>query len=274
MSSKRFEYEDLEGLRVGRFPGRINTTCILYRFENTLIDTGPPNQWNEVQKFILEKDVKQICITHHHEDHCGNSSQIKKITNAELYSHKNGCDLLKRGWHMEPYRHIIWGRPQIIESKPAPPIIQLKKNLHLKCLNTPGHSDDSLCYLEPNRGWLFTGDVYITSRPHSLREDENPHDQINSLKFLLNHDFETLFCAHRGVVKLGKQAIQSKYNYLKELRDEVFYLHSLGLTDKEIRLKLLGRETLVSLLTLFNFCKQNFVRNFIYLKSSANQTAK
>ena len=86
MSSKRFEYGDLEGLQVGRFPGRINTTCILYRFENTLIDTGPPNQWREVQKFILEKDVKQICITHHHEDHCGNSTQIKKVTDAKLYA--------------------------------------------------------------------------------------------------------------------------------------------------------------------------------------------
>ena len=84
MSSKRFVYEDLEGLQVGLFPGRINTTCILYRFENTLIDTGPPNQWREVQKFIVEKDVKQICITHHHEDHCGNSAQIKTTTNARM----------------------------------------------------------------------------------------------------------------------------------------------------------------------------------------------
>ena len=274
MSSKRFEYGDLEGLQVGRFPGRINTTCILYRFENTLIDTGPPNQWREVQKFILEKDVKQICITHHHEDHCGNSTQIKKVTDAKLYAHENGCELLKNGWYMEPYRHIIWGRPQKMEAHPAPPIIKLNKGMHLECIHTPGHSDDSLCYLEPNRGWLFTGDVYITSRPHSLREDENPHDQINSLKFLLSHNFETLFCAHRGVVKLGKQAIQKKHDYLQELRDEVFHLHSLGLSEKEIRHKLLGRETLVSLLTLFNFCKQNFVTNFIHLNPSETQTAK
>ena len=269
MSSKRFVFRDLEGLQIGRFPGRINTTCILYRFQNTLIDTGPPNQWREVQKFILEKDVKQICITHHHEDHCGNSAQIKETTKAKLYAHEDGCKLLHQGWYMEPYRYIIWGRPRIVKAQPAPPIIELNPSSHLECINTPGHSDDSLCYLEPNRGWLFTGDVYITSKPHSLREDENPHDQINSLKFLLDQDFETLFCAHRGIIHNGKQAIQKKHNYLIELRDEVFDLYSSGLTEREIRYKLLGRETLVSLLTLFNFCKQNFIRNFLHMKPSS-----
>ena len=266
MSSKRFVYEDLEGLQVGLFPGRINTTCILYRFENTLIDTGPPNQWREVQKFIVEKDVKQICITHHHEDHCGNSAQIKTTTNAKLYAHEDGCKLLHRGWYMEPYRHLIWGRPRKVKAQIAPPTIELSKSSYLKSIETPGHSDDSICYLEPNRGWLFTGDIYITSRPHSLREDENPHDQINSLKFLLDQDFKTLFCAHRGIIKNGKQAIKNKHDYLIELRDEVFHLHTLGLTEKEIRYKLLGRENLVSLLTLFNFCKQNFIRNFLHMK--------
>ena len=274
MSSKKINYKDMEALQVGRFPGRINTTCILYRFENTLIDTGPPNQWKEVQKFILEKDVKQICITHHHEDHCGNSAQIKKATDAKLYAHKAGCKLLNSGWYMEPYRHIIWGRPETVHANPAPKFIELSPSTHLECLSTPGHSDDSICYLEPNRGWLFTGDIYITSRPHSLREDENPHDQINSLKYLLKRDFNTLFCAHRGVVHNGKQAIQKKHDYLVELRDEVFHLYSLGLTEKEIRYKLLGRENLVSLLTLFNFCKQNFIRNLIHLKPTEAQTAR
>ena len=263
MSSQRKQFENLEILRVGRFPGKINTTCIVYRLGCTLIDTGPPNQWKEVKKFIYEKDVKQICITHHHEDHSGNTAQIQEATSAQVFAHHQGCKWMKNGWYMEPYRHLIWGRPTKFEAQTAPSKLNLDNNLSLNCISTPGHSDDSLCFLEPNKGWLFTGDLYITSHPHSLRIDENPHEQIKSLEYLLNLEFEFLMCAHRGVVKNGKNAINNKLKYLKELRDEIIYLDSKGVSQTEIRKRLLGRETLVSLLTLFNFCKQNFVRNMI-----------
>lgn len=267
MSLRRFNFNDLEIFRLGRFPGRINTTCIVYRFGNTLVDTGPPNQWKEVQTFIQEKDVKQICITHHHEDHCGNTAQIKHKTNAKVYAHANACNWLSTGWYMEPYRHLIWGRPQKFEALAAPNQIDLGNGLSLKCIHTPGHSEDSLCFLESERGWLFTGDLYISSRPHSLRIDENPHQQIRSLEYLLNFDFDLVLCAHRGIVEDGKIAIAKKLTYLKELRDEVIYLHAKGLSEREIRKKLLGRETFVSLLTLFNFCKQNFIRNILHYQN-------
>ncbi len=40
-------------------------------------------------------------------------------------------------------------------------------------VHAPGHSPDMTCYLEAERGWLFTGDLYITSKPCFFRADEN-----------------------------------------------------------------------------------------------------
>lgn len=37
---QRLRHGDVEGLRVGRFGGKVNTTCILWRIGDTLIDTG------------------------------------------------------------------------------------------------------------------------------------------------------------------------------------------------------------------------------------------
>ena len=116
------------------------------------------------------------------------------------------------------------------------------------------------CYLEPERGWLFTGDLYISSKPRFLRADENIHDQISSLERILNYEFELLFCSHRGVVPNGPDALRSKLDYLVSLRDEVRSMWQAGRSVSQIRRDLLGRETFMSLVTLFNFSKRNLVK--------------
>lgn len=260
---ERFEFQDIEGLRVGKYPYKLNTACILYRLGNTLIDTGPPNMWKVVQKFVSERDVNQILITHHHEDHGGNAGPIQRQANCEVLIHENGLTPMRDGFLMELYRKIVWGRPEKVEAKPWQGEMNLSNGMTLIPYYTPGHSDDSSCYLEPNRGWLFSGDLYIVSRPHSMRYDENPWDLINSLENLLHCDFEVLFCAHRGVVSNGKQAIQSKLNFLRELGESILELHERGYSQKAITRKLLGKEDLLALITYYTFSKQNFVKNFL-----------
>ena len=48
-SLSRFEHEGIEALRVGRFDLGLSSSCIVYRLGDTVVDTGPPNQWSAVR---------------------------------------------------------------------------------------------------------------------------------------------------------------------------------------------------------------------------------
>lgn len=257
---ERFEYCGVEGLRTGRFDFGISTSCILYRINSTLIDTGPPNQWRLVSRFIRERDVRRVLVTHHHEDHSGNAARLKRETCAEVFAPSPGIEFLRGGFPLRPYQRMIWGIPGRLNALPTPDETVAEDGIRLQAVHAPGHSPDMTCYLEPERGWLFTGDLYIASRPRFMRADEDVHTQIESLRRVLDLDFATVMCAHRGVVHDGRTAIRVKLDYLAALRDEVRDRHARGQTISEITSALLGRESFVSFVTFFHFSKRNLVR--------------
>lgn len=261
-SFRRLQHEEVEGLRVGRFKDRINTTCIVYRIGSTIIDTGPPNQWLPVKNFLQEKEVKQVLITHHHEDHSGNGSVIQKEMKVPVYVHSSGIKYYTNVLPLRLYRYIVWGKPNAFKPEIIPNEIELDNGLKLKTIHTPGHSNDMTCFLEPNRGWLFTGDLFIASKPTYMRQDEDPNQEINSLKKILSYDFDRIFCSHRGKVVDGRRAIQNKLNYLQELREKILVLHKDGKSVDEITGILMGKEKIISLITFYDFSKKNLVKAF------------
>ena len=257
---RRFQHEGVEGLRTGRFDLGISSSCILYRLGSTVIDTGPPNQWRVVRKFLSERDVDRVLITHHHEDHSGNGARLERDMKADVFIPGEGVELMKSGFALRAYQRIIWGTPLRFEPQPIPNDLPLPDGITLRAVPAPGHSIDMTCYLEPNRGWLFAGDLYIASKPRFLRADENVDQQIDSLRRVLRLEFETVFCAHRGVVATGRDAIKAKLDYLVSLRAAVRKLHAEGRGATEIQRTLLGREGFPSFVTLLHFSKRNLIR--------------
>ena len=259
----RFQFEEVEGLRVGLYPYRVNGACTLYRIGDFLVDTGPPNQWRRVRKFISEKDVSTLVLTHHHEDHAGNARRIHDVTSAKVLSHESGLDYYRNGFEIQLYRRLTWGTPYWgLEPQSITGDLNLQSGLLLRPIHTPGHSDDMTCFHEPNRGWLFTGDAYVSAQPKFLRCAENPILEIESLKALSKLDFQTVFCAHRGILRDGKRDIQRKLDYLQGMRQRVGDLAEKGLSQKEVTRRILGRESLLSYFSLFDFSKRNFIRAF------------
>jgi glyoxylase-like metal-dependent hydrolase (beta-lactamase superfamily II) len=257
---ERLEHREVEGVRVGRFTSKINTTCIVYRWGETVIDVGPPNQWRWVREFVEERQARRVLVTHHHEDHSGNLAAVGRATGAELLGAPEALEPLASGFRLQAYRRLIWGRPGRVEAAPLPESVPAGEG-SLTPVSTPGHSPDMTCYLEPERGWLFTGDLYIASKPRYLRADENISEQIRSLKKILALDFELLFCSHRGVVEEGRAALQAKVDYLVDLRERARRLHDQGLGSREITRRLLGREDFMSWITALHFCKRNLIRS-------------
>ena len=257
---ERIEHDEIEGIRVGRFASKINTTCIVYRIGSTVIDTGPPNQWRAVRRFLAERRVRRVVITHHHEDHSGNLGPIRNAMKPEIYSPPEGLTPLREGYGLRLYQKLIWGRPDRVRPEPMPEEIEIGNGRALRALPSPGHSTDMTCYLEPQRGRLFTGDLFISQKTRYLREDENLRDQIDSLHRILELDFDTVFCSHKGVVRSGTERLRAKLDFLESLCERVRELSSQGRSLREITRTLLGHEGGISWLSGFHFSKRNLVR--------------
>jgi len=263
LKAQRFEFQGVEGFRAGIYPGRVNTACTLYRIGDFLIDTGPPNQWRTVRRFISERGVQSLLLTHHHEDHAGNARRIHETTAARVFGHGDSVHLHREGYQLPFYRRLIWGKPYWgVEPEAFDGDLELSGGVVLRPIHTPGHSEDMTCFFEPNRGWVFTGDIYVSAQPRLLRNVEDPNQEIESLKLLLQLDFSTVFCAHRGVLEDGVKDIRRKLAYMIELREGVRELAAKGLSQKEVTRRLLGSESLLSYFSFFDFSKINFIRAF------------
>ena len=265
-------FHGIEGIRVGRTNRRLNTTCIVYRIGNTIIDTGPSNQWPYVKRFVQEREVDRVMITHHHEDHSGNGANLQKSIDAPVFMPPTGTEVMKKGFRISFTQKQTWGKSRPFIAEAVPEDVPIIDGIVLHSIHTPGHSHDMTSYLEPNRGWLFCGDVYLASHARYFRFDENIHQQIASLEHCLTLDFETLLCSHRGPLNEGKRRLREKLDFLANLNGQVQELHKQGLSNKEITTKILGPEDSMRLWSFGKFKKQHIINSC--LQDTVDHTAK
>ncbi len=264
-----FQHQDLDAIRVGRFNLGINTSFIVYRLGDTVIDTGPTNQWRYVKPFITTRPFNQLLLTHHHEDHSGNANRIHQLTGIQPTAPQLTIDILQRGFRIPPMQKLIWGNPHKAIPKPLPESLCIAGE-HTLALFTPGHAKDMTCYLMRDRGWLFSADLYIASKLKLLRRDEHLPTLLDSIRFTLSHDFDTLLCPHRGVVESGHKKLREKYDNLLNLSAKSQTLQQQGLSLEEITARLLGRKDMMAVLTKNNFCKRNLVESSLAVDLSAH----
>lgn len=253
-------FEGIEGVRVGRFDRGINTTAIVYRLGSTVIDAGPPNQWPSVRRFLDRRPVRQLLLTHHHEDHTGNAARIAERYGIVPLAPAASRERLATGYSTPPVQRIVWGRPRPVETAPLPDSIDLDGGSALEVLPAAGHSDDMVCLLWPERGILFGADLYLSSRLTHLRSDEDLGALMASIATVLEADFDAVLCAHRGVVEDGRAALRDKLDYLVRLCEQTRDLKAQGMDEASVRRRLLGSEDGVSWASRLDISKRNLIR--------------
>jgi glyoxylase-like metal-dependent hydrolase (beta-lactamase superfamily II) len=201
-----------------------------------------------------------VVVTHHHEDHAGNLARLQAGGDQVLLAPAESLELLADGFSLQTYRRIIWGRPGLVRAEPLPASLPLAAGGALQPVLLPGHSPDMTCLIERSRGLLFGADLYISSRPRYLRQDEDLVGILQSMRRALTLDFDTLLCSHRGILPDAKQALRRKLDYLLSLGQQASDLHSQGIGLRSITRRLLGREGSVALISSFHFSKRNLIR--------------
>ncbi len=83
----------------------------------------------------------------------------------------------------------------------------------LDVLETPGHSPDSLSFIDRERGWLFSGDVLMNGYIVDVLADSNKLDILRTHERLGNEDFELCLGGHQRPMDRAKaQAVMTKYS--------------------------------------------------------------
>ena len=137
----------------------------------------------------------------------------------------------------------------------------LNDGIVLNAVHLPGHTNDLVCIHEPNHGWLFSSDLYVSSKVRYGTDEENVQQQLASLKKAISLDFGEMFCSHQGRIEQGKKALQAKYDYLNSFKQKVEDLHNQGISTKAITKQLLGREDSVGLSSGFKMSKHKLVKS-------------
>jgi glyoxylase-like metal-dependent hydrolase (beta-lactamase superfamily II) len=231
--------------------------------DGLLVDTGFAFGRDRFLKLLdtLHPDI--VVNTHHHEDHTGNNFWIRKKYGLLPLAHPKTFSYLQDPSQWVPwYRRLVWGCPHPSETGELDSKIQTQR-FHFLVIPTPGHSDDHICLYEPNEGWLFSGDLFLSEQMKYLREEENIFSIIDSLKKVAALYPKKMFCSFNGSIDHPMDAIQKKIEYLENLQKGVEEGIRQGLSPREVQRRLLGRGDQMGFITAGEISKRNLINAFL-----------
>ena len=262
-------YDDLEMARLTVTFGVQKMHVNVFSIDGLLIDTGPMKKKAEMNDLLRRWDVEQVVITHHHEDHTGLAKYIQDQCHLPIYMHEKGVQLCEGKLNIPFYRKTFWGVNEPFQAEPISQQIRTKQYTW-DVIHTPGHADDHIVLYNREKKWLFGGDLYVSSRPKSMFAFESFQPTVESLKRMLELDFDVYFCSHIGILENGRQLIQEKLDYLLHLEKEIIKLDAEGYTPRDIRKMLLPKRHKMHYLTFF----ENSPMHLIHSVLQANKVTK
>jgi glyoxylase-like metal-dependent hydrolase (beta-lactamase superfamily II) len=253
---------DILALKLGwSLAGPPLMTACCYIFDRIMIDTGQSRMEKEVLSIAREQNVERIFLTHHHEDHSGNAAAIRKALQADVYGHRLTRRKLEKPYPILPYQKYVWGRTTPVCVNPFPHEIDTSSG-RLVPIHTPGHAKDHTVFFLPEKGVLFSGDLYLADRIKFFRSDEDIGSQIESLKTVADLDFDDLLCGHFPRLGNGRHHIRKKLDFLENFYGNIIALSQKGLSEKQIFHKLKLKEAyLIKYFCFGNVSMLNGVRS-------------
>lgn len=133
--------------------------------------------------------IRRILVTHNHPDHSRGARELAERTGAPVYAHPAPL----RGIREKDFvadEHLDEGD------------VVAGADYRLRCLHTPGHAADHLCFLHEETGLLFAGDhvmegVTVVIAP----PDGDMAAYLDSLARLKREPIEAIAPGHGGVLR-------------------------------------------------------------------------
>ena len=240
--------------------GRDKTS--IYIVDGLMLDCGAPRMRRKVESILKTHTIEQAALSHYHEQHSGNAALLNEKGFTPFLSAK-GIEQLKDGFPPQLlYRRWAYGTPARARFQPMPAEIRTHR-LVFQVIPTPGHSDDHVCFYEPNEQWLFAGDMYMGSFFHYSKREENIHALIRAYETLKALPIKVMYCSHIGAISDPQFILENKWFSLSSFRDLITAMKNRGMGYDRIRKALKLKEGWLAFLTQGDKAKSNFIHSVL-----------
>ncbi len=246
-----------------RILGQVVYATAAYQVDGLLIDTGFEYVAEDFYRRAAEKGVDQIVHTHAHEDHVAADHLFQARQGLTPKAHAAGLALLSEPpAKLKPYRRVVWGLPKATRAEAVGDVVETP-NFSFRVIHAPGHSLDHLAFYEPNQGWLFGGDLYLSVKVKVLKYDEDFHAWKRSLQNVAKLDLARYFCGSGKVLETPPRYLGLKLEYYEEIEHNVVRLHRRGWPLRRIGREVLGPESWLTYISQGEFSKLNLVKSIL-----------
>lgn len=234
-----------------------------YWVDGLLIDTGCAYLAEPFYEALRQKNVEHLVNTHHHEDHVGANFLFEQRRGLPALAHELALPLIEKPpVKLKPYRNLVWGVPQPAHPRAIGATLATPQHW-FQVLPLPGHSPDHIGLYEPQQGWLFSGDLFLSVKVRVLRWDEDVIAMMDSLRRVKSLALQYLFCGSGKILKNPTALLQKKLEFYEEQQQRIEALHKKGWEAEKIRDAVLGKEGVWPWLSQGEFSKLNLVKAFL-----------
>ena len=226
-----------------------------YVVRNTLIDTAFHHLGPDLAAWLDWRPPDGVIVSHSHEDHAGNVALVAR-RGFSIWMSADTLARVRTPAPILPYRRWCWGSQPPLAATPSP-----YEHPKLVTIHTPGHSADHHVVWDIDSDTVFGADLFlgVKVRVSHPWPRENVRQQIASLRRVIALAPRRYFDAHRGVVKDPGGQLTAKANWMEDTIARVDDLAAKGWDDAAIQRSVLGRETLIGLVTGGDYSRRNWV---------------
>lgn len=242
--------------------GGTSLAVYLFLVDGMLIDTQSHNMLEQLIPFYEANTFHSVALTHSHEDHVGTAAWLVQNKSIPIYIHASSVEFCSMPITYQKYRQDFWGIREPFSAQALTETIHSDR-YSWKAIETPGHADDHVVFYNEEMGQLFSGDLFLTSKPRIIMSHESVPTIMNSIRTVLTHDFESMFCCHAGYIADGKQSLQKKLDFLENICGEILHRHQQGHTIPEINKELFPKVAPIISISDGQFDSMHIVRSVV-----------